>query len=65
LKTIKVLDLFSGVQSVKKSLKFIKKELNINLEYYGVDIYSPEDQNLIVDLSKENALENLKKKLNG
>ena len=46
---IKILDLFSGTQSVKKAL--ILK--NIDYEYYGIDIYSPEDENIILDLSQD------------
>lgn len=57
--TFKVLDLFSGTQSVKKGLK----KMNIDFEYYGIDIYSPEEENIILDLSEENIVEKLKKKL--
>ena len=46
---LKVLDLFSGTQSVKKALDL----MNIEYEYYGIDIYSPEDDNLILDLSQD------------
>jgi len=46
---IKVLDLFSGTQSVKKGLD----EMNVDYEYYGIDIYSPEDENVILDLSQD------------
>jgi hypothetical protein len=41
---IKILDLFSGTQSVKKALDL----MNIEYEYYGIDIYSPEDDNIIL-----------------
>ncbi len=85
---IKVLDLFSGTQSVKKALteKFKIKKWVINglknkayigfkeldsvgngvnpiVEYIGVDIYSPEDENLILDLSEDNIVKKIVKEL--
>ena len=51
----KILDLFSGTQSVKKGLDL----LNIEYEYYGIDIYSPEEENIILDLSQDNIVEKL------
>ena len=53
---LKILDLFSGTQSVKKALN----ELEIDYEYYGIDIYSPEDENLILDLSQDDIVEKVK-----
>ena len=50
IRMIKILDLFSGTQSVKKALDL----MNIEYEYYGIDIYSPEDDNIILDLSQDN-----------
>lgn len=46
---MKVLDLFSGTQSVRKALD----TMNIDYEYYGLDIYSPEEENIILDLSQD------------
>ena len=46
---IKILDLFSGTQSVRKALNLH----NVEYEYYGIDIYSPEEENIILDLSQE------------
>lgn len=46
---MKVLDLFSGTQSVRKALDL----MNIEYEYYGIDIYSPEEENIILDLSQD------------
>ena len=43
---MRILDLFSGTQSVRKALD----ELNVDYEYYGIDIYSPEQENVILDL---------------
>ena len=37
IRMIKILDLFSGTQSVKKALDL----MNIEYEYYVIDIYSP------------------------
>lgn len=45
---IKVLDLFSGTQSVRKALG----DYGCEYEYYGIDIYSPEEENIILDLSQ-------------
>ena len=53
IRMIKILDLFSGTQSVKKALDL----MNIEYEYYGIDIYSPEDDNIILDLSQNNIVE--------
>ena len=50
---IKVLDLFSGTQSVKKALVLNE----IEHEYYGIDIYSPEEENIILDLSQDNIVD--------
>ena len=46
---IKILDLFSGTQSVRKALDLY----NVEYEYYGIDIYSPEEENIILDLSQD------------
>ena len=46
---IKILDLFSGTQSVRKALDLY----NVEYEYYGIDIYSPEEDNIILDLSQD------------
>ena len=46
---IKILDLFSGTQSVRKALDL----MNVEYEYYGIDIYSPEEENIILDLSQD------------
>ena len=56
---IKVLDLFSGTQSVKKGLN----NLGVEYEYYGIDIYSPEDENVIIDLSQDNIIDLVVSKL--
>ena len=52
---MKVLDLFSGTQSVRKALD----QMNIDYEYYGIDIYSPEAINVILDLSQDNIVKKL------
>lgn len=49
----KILDLFSGTQSVRKALD----DMNIEYEYYGIDIYSPEEENVILDLSQDDIVE--------
>ena len=49
---MKILDLFSGTQSVRKGLI----ELNIDYEYIGLDIYSPEEDNTIFDLSQDDII---------
>ena len=49
----KILDLFSGTQSVRKALD----QMNIDYEYYGIDIYSPEEENIILDLSQDDIVE--------
>lgn len=54
---IKVLDLFSGTQSVRKAL------INENIDYIGIDVYSPEEKNLILDLTQDDIVEKLIKKL--
>lgn len=54
---IKVLDLFAGTQSVRKALK------GLNIDYKGIDIYSPEGENLILSLSQPFIIEKLKKLL--
>jgi len=46
---VKILDLFAGTQSVRKALD----EMNVDYEYYGIDIYSPEKENIILDLSQD------------
>lgn len=46
---IRVLDLFAGTQSVRKALD----EMGVEYEYYGIDIYSPEDENIILDLTQD------------
>lgn len=56
---IKVLDLFSGTQSVRKAFE----KQNIDIDYIGVDIYSPEKENLILDLTSENIIKKLLAKL--
>jgi len=50
---LKILDLFSGTQSVRKALD----NMGIEYEYYGIDIYSPEEENIILDLSQEDIAE--------
>ena len=49
---MKVLDLFSGTQSVRKALDL----MGIDYEYYGIDIYSPEEENIILDLSQDDII---------
>lgn len=56
---IKVLDLFAGTQSVRKALD----EMGIEYEYKGVDIYSPEMENIILDLAQDNIVDSIKGKL--
>ena len=56
---IRILDLFAGTQSVKKALN----DLNVDFEYKGIDIFSPEGENLILDLSKKNVLPKIAKLL--
>lgn len=56
---IKVLDLFAGTQSVRKALD----EMGIEYEYKGIDIYSPEGENIILDLTQDNIIEKIKEKL--
>ena len=46
---VKILDLFSGTRSVRKALD----TMDIEYDYIGIDIYSPEEQNLILDLSQD------------
>lgn len=55
MKPIKVLDLFAGTQSVRKALELA----NIPFEYIGIDIYSPEKENTILDLSQDNIVDKL------
>ena len=50
---MKILDLFSGTQSVRKALD----TMNVEYEYYGIDIYSPEEENIILDLSQDNIVQ--------
>lgn len=50
---IKILDLFSGTQSVRKALDLH----NVEYEYYGIDIYSPEEDNIILDLSQDDIVD--------
>ena len=52
---VKILDLFSGTQSVRKALDLME----IEYEYYGIDIYSPEEENIILDLSQDNIVDRL------
>lgn len=52
---LKILDLFAGTQSIKKTFP--------ECDYRGVDIYSPEGENIILDLSQENIVEKLLEKL--
>ena len=56
---LKVLDLFAGTQSVRKALD----KFNVEYEYYGIDIYSPEEENIIQDLTSNNVIEELIGKL--
>jgi hypothetical protein len=53
MKSYKILDLFSGTCSVKKALD----TMGIEYEYYGIDIYSPEEENLILDLSQDDIVD--------
>lgn len=53
---VKILDLFSGTQSVRKALDLLK----IDYEYYGIDIYSPEEENIILDLSQDDIIQKVK-----
>jgi hypothetical protein len=55
MKKFKILDLFSGTCSVKKALD----TMDIEYEYYGIDIYSPEEENLILDLSQDDIVDKL------
>lgn len=72
---IKVLDLFAGTQSVRKALTKLfnitkwewngikwkgYKYFNLVIEYVGIDIYSPEYENMIFDLTQENVSSKLK-----
>jgi hypothetical protein len=52
-KLYRYLDLFSGTQSLKKTLD----DMGIEYEYYGIDIYSPEGENIILDLSQDDIVE--------
>ena len=52
---VKILDLFSGTQSVRKALDLME----IEYEYYGIDIYSPEEENIILDLSQDDIVDRL------
>lgn len=56
---IKVLDLFAGTQSVRKALD----EMGVEYEYKGIDIYSPEKENIILDLTQDDIVNKLKDKL--
>lgn len=56
---IKILDLFSGVQSVDDAMYMT----GIAYEYKGVDIYSPKKENIILDLTQDNIIERLKEVL--
>lgn len=58
---IKVLDLFAGTQSVRKALD----EMGIDYQYQGIDIFSPEEQNIILDLTQDEIVEKVKEKLGG
>jgi hypothetical protein len=53
MEIIKILDLFSGTQSVRKALDL----MGADYEYYGIDIYSPEEENIILDLAQDNIVE--------
>jgi hypothetical protein len=59
----KVLDLFSGTQSVLKGLLLKGLVRNIDFEYYGIDIYSPEGENIILDLSQDDIVDKVIKVL--
>jgi hypothetical protein len=50
---VRILDLFSGTQSVRKALD----TMDIKYDYIGIDIYSPEEQNLILDLSQDDIVD--------
>lgn len=52
---LKILDLCAGTQSVKKAYP--------DCDYRGVDIYSPEGENIILDLLQEDIVEKLLEKL--
>lgn len=56
---LKVLDLFSGTQSFRKALD----GMGIKYEYKGVDIFSPEEKNIILDLTQDDIVKKLKEKL--
>lgn len=72
---IKILDLFAGTQSTRKSFDYIENWENkdfiwngykngiLEVQYAGVDIYSPEFKNLHLDLSQDDVVEKLKEKL--
>ena len=49
---LKILDLFAGTQSVKKALD----QLNIDYEYYGIDIIEP---NIILDMTQDDIVNKL------
>ena len=51
----KMLDLYGGTQSNKKGLDL----LDIEYKYYAIDIYSPEGENIILDLSQDDIVEKL------
>jgi hypothetical protein len=59
----RILDLFAGTQSVKKASAIFVKEyfkkygIVIEIDYIGIDIYSPEEENLILDLSQDDIVE--------
>lgn len=56
---LKVLSLFAGTQSDRKMFG----GNGIPCDYKGVDIYSPERENIILDLSQDNIIERLKEKI--
>lgn len=56
---LKILDLFAGTQSTRKAIEL----MTIEYDYKGVDIYSPEEENIIFDLSQDNIVEKLKEVL--
>lgn len=67
MESIKILDLFAGTQSVKKALFPIIQRNSWDkaayLDYKGIDIYSPEGKNIILDLSQDDIICKLTEKL--
>lgn len=56
-----------GTQSVRKALEPLvcrdPNNIGQGLDYKGIDIYSPEGENIIFDLSQDNIVEKLKEVL--